>query len=574
MISIMNRAISAHVFSQISTISATLTRVSTQQSDGETVEQVRAEKDLVIAGLQAALAESQKMLEAALFRINRLSRQLFSRSSERYDHPDQQRLDLGELTPAAPAGPVTVIPPQAKGIVPGREIRAGKAKRKPIPDTVERIHLPARELTLQERTLPDGRILEAIGVESSERLQVIPMQFIAEVEHRIIYGIPVDAENAPAKDRAPRLIAPAAPQIIPDGLPTTALLVQVAFQKFGLHLPLHRQAQEFARLGFAIAKSSMCGWLSAFAAFLAPVVKALEQQVLSSSLLHSDDIPITMLLPDKGTRQVRFWSYLGSGPGGDELPQVLFVFTESRAGRHPTETLGEYHGALMADALAQYDRIVAANGIIRLLCWAHARREFYDARHLDPRCHEMVLLIAKLSAAEKRAKDHAERHQLGHLAACRWRWRLRQRYSVKVLALIHERLKRWAPLTGIEPATPDSPLGKAVLYSLKRWTLLTSYADTGDWPMDNNPAENAQRPIAVGRRNHLFLGSETGGINAAVFYSLIQSCRLQKIDPVGYLKEISERMLQGETDHAALTPHAVADARRRRTMAAPAAGAA
>jgi hypothetical protein len=111
---------------------------------------------------------------------------------------------------------------------------------------------------------------------------------------------------------------------------------------------------------------------------------------------------------------------------------------------------------------------------------------------------------------------------------------------------------------GIDPALPGSPLCKAVLYSLTRWGMLTAYAETGDWPIDNNPAENVQRPIAVGRRNHLFLGSETGGHNAAVFYSLIQSCRLQGIDPVGYLKEICGRMLQGETDHAALTPRAIA----------------
>jgi hypothetical protein len=555
-------------FSPESGIGFTLMRVSTKQSHGETVEQVRAEKDLVIAGLQASLDDTQKKLAAALYRIDQMSRRLFGRSSESYDHPDQQRLDLGELTPAAPAGPVTVIPPQAKGIVPGREIRAGKAKRKPIPDTVERIHLPARELTLQERTLPDGRILEPIGEETNERLHVVPMQFFAEVEHLIVYGILAEAEvmqdqafaTTPPRRSAPPVlrVAPPAPQIIPDGLPTTTLLVQVAFQKFGLHLPLHRQAKEFARLGCAIAKSTMCGWLGAFAAFLVPVVKAIEQQVLSSCLLHSDDIPETMLNPDKGTREARFWSYLGSGPGGDGKPQVVFVFTESREGRHPTETLRDYHGALMVDALAQYDRIVAANGITRLLCWAHARREFYDARHTDPRCHEMVLLIAKLSAAEKRAKDHAERHQLSHLAACRWRWRLRQRYAVKVLARIHERLTRWEPVVGIDPALPGSPLCKAVLYSLTRWGMLTAYAETGDWPIDNNPAENVQRPIAVGRRNHLFLGSETGGHNAAVFYSLIQSCRLQGIDPVGYLKEICGRMLQGETDHAALTPRAIA----------------
>ena len=124
------------------------------------------------------------------------------------------------------------------------------------------------------------------------------------------------------------------------GLPTTALLVQIVFAKFGLHLPLHRQSKDFARLGCEIAKSTMCGWLTAFAAFLNPVLKALEKQVLASNLLYSDDIPEDMLDPGSGKiKIIRFWSYLAHGPDGGQLPQVLFSFTEDRAGRHPSDML-------------------------------------------------------------------------------------------------------------------------------------------------------------------------------------------------------------------------------------------
>ena len=255
-------------FSPLRGMSSMIPHVSTQQDNMETVEHVRAEMGLTIAGLQAANAELTKKLEAALYRIDQMARRLFGRSSESYDHPDQQRLQLGDLTPAAPAGPVTVIPPEAKGVVPGREVCAGKAKRKPIPDSVERVHLAPRELTLAERTLPDGRVLEPIGEETNERLHVIPMQIVAEVEHCIVYGILKEAEVSPVSSGTsasladPQLVAPSAPQVIVNGLPTTALLIQVSFQKYGLHLPLTRQAKEFARLGCEIAKSTMCGWPS------------------------------------------------------------------------------------------------------------------------------------------------------------------------------------------------------------------------------------------------------------------------------------------------------------------------
>ncbi len=436
--------------SAVAIIASVSNEPSAVQTSAPTNAQQLADRDVTIAALQATVAELTKKLEAALYRIDQMARRLFGRSSESYDHPDQLRLELGVLTPAAPAGAVTVIPLEAKGVVPGREVRSGQAKRKPIPDTLERVHLPARELPESERTLPDGRVLVPVGEEINERLHCIAPKFVAAVEHCIVYGLPAAADSTAAATATSAAmmvtvtkVAPPAPQIILGGLPTTALLVQVVFNKFGLHLPLHRQSKEFARLGCAIAKSTMCGWLTSFAEFFAPVIAALERQVLASGILFSDDIPEDMLDPGSGkTKQVRFWSYLGSGPDGGRLPQVLFSFTEDRCGRHPSDMLNDFCGVLMADALAQYDRIVALNRIIRLLCWAHVRREFHQARHTDPRCGEMVILIAKLYAAEASTKQRVERDRLSYPAACRRRWRLRQRYSVPVLTRIKERLDK------------------------------------------------------------------------------------------------------------------------------------
>ena len=506
----------------------------------ETAATVRIELGLIVAGLELTVTDLTKKLEAAMFRIDQMTRRIFGRSSEQYNHPGQQLIDLGTLTPSAPAADVTVIPPQAKGIVPGKVVRVGKAKRKPIPDTLEVKELPRRELSEDERRLPDGRMLEPIGERTIERLGFIPPHFQKVVERIVLYGLPEDKKITAA--------AAPSPQIVPDGIPTTETILEIWHAKYGLHLPLTRQAKEYTRLGVDLAKSTMCGWLSAFAAFINPVYLALRDQVLASSLIYSDDIPVDMLDPKAkgGTITARFWSYLGDG-------QVIFSFTTDRCGFHPSEMLANFHGALMADALAQYRRIVEANGIWRLGCWVHVRRGFYDARLTDKRAAEMVILIGKIFAADRRAA----RRGLSGDALRRWRWRLRQRYTARVLAMIKTRLDSWNPkVEATSSALPDSPLGKAVSYALGQWKLLEHFVSTGDWPIDNNAAENAQRPIAVGRKNHLFMGSEGGGEMAAVFYSLIQSCRLQRIDPVAYMKDVCQRMLEGCRNYSALTPRA------------------
>lgn len=503
-----------------------------------------ADRDLRVAALSAQVDDLKKKLEATLFRVDQLTRNVFGRSSERYDDPNQLRLDLGPMTPVAPAGPMTVIPPEAKGIVPGKVVLPGKAKRKPIPEGIKAETMPLQELPPEQRVLPDGTKLVQIGVENETRLHLIPASFTAQVFPRAVYGLPGTTE--------PLLRTPPAPQIIPGGLPTTDLIIDVCHSKYDLHLPLHRQAKEYARMGVDLAKSTMCGWLGAFSEFLAPVVQAMRAQVFSATLLHSDDIPTDMLDESGKTIEARFWSYC-------DTQQVVFEFTQDRRGCHPTQALAGFFGALMADGLAQYRQIVAINMIVRLACWAHVRRKFYDARHLDARCQEMVLLINKLFAADARIDDAVKGGRLRGWDIPRRRWRLRQRYSKRVLAIIEARLTAWTP-GGTEEATPDSPLGKAIIYAWNQWADLVRPFDTGDWPIHNNLAENVQRMIALGRKNHLFMGSEGGGIMAAIFYSIFQSCRLQRLDAVAYLRLVSERLLAGEKDAAALTPLRVREA--------------
>jgi hypothetical protein len=551
--------------SATSTATATATATSVPLSDDPVV--LKA----TIAGLVSVNADLTQKLAALSHRLDLMTRRMFGSSSERVvAAPGQTEIELGEIATAAPAEPLAQVSDAPVGPKRERAPRRSRAQQA-IPALTEQVRLEPRTLSEEERRLEDGTLLVPIGTVEERRVDYVPPHFREVICARVVYGRPAVGAPAPVADAAAAVaaaatllvlasvptdadvrVAPPAAQLVPNGVATTGLIVQVAHAKFALHQPLHRQAKEYDRLGVPIAKSTMVGWLRALVDRLMPVYRALADQVRASNLIHSDDIPVDLLAPGTGeTVEARFWSYLGNG-------QVCFVFTPDRGGAHPATFLAAYHGALMADALAQYRAIVLANRIARLGCWAHVRRKFYEARHLDRRAAAMVDLIAKLYACERRA----ERGDLAHFARCRRRWRLRQRYARHVLAKIKACLDEWQP--GMHPGapTPDQPLAKAVMYALNQWDALARYADTGDWPIDNNAAERIQRAIAVGRKNHLFMGSEGGGEVAAVLYSLIQSCALQGIDHVAYLNGVVERLLAGETDYASMTPGAVAAARR------------
>jgi transposase len=518
-----------------------------------------------VAQRDATIAEQVARIVAMQQRVELLLERAFGRSSEKRGcDPNQQTIDLGALTPVVDATPLVILPPEVKTLVPGRVANPRRTARAVIPETFETQTLELRELPESERTTSEGIVLVQVAIEEKVKVDYVPAKLVKVVEPVAVYGLPTSNE--------PVLTAPMAPSLVPNGLAADGLIIQIAFTKFNLHQPLHRQSEEFARQGLRLAKSSMCGWLTILATFLMSVAHAVRDEVLAESLIHSDDIPVDQLTaadqkharkksgknadtkdpsPSSGPRKpgvitARFWSYLGGG-------QVFYDYTTDRGGEHPASTLEHFFGALMADALAQYDHIVALNGLIRLACWAHVRRYFWEARKTDPRAMEMVNLIGRLYAVEARAR---EQHPQPGFARYRYRHRHRQRISRRILARIKTCLDTWHPETGTQRAIKGTLLAKAIVYAANQWIELTRFAETGDWPIDNNDGENVQRPIAVGRKNFLFMGSEVGGENAAIFYTLIHSCRLQRIDPMAYLKAVVAG-LHAKRPASELTPRAM-----------------
>lgn len=495
------------------------------------------------------IADLKKKIEAMAHRLDLMSRRVFGSSSERVvSDPNQHLIDLGTLTPELMATePVVALAAQVFAIAPTPE--AKKPKRRPIPDTLE-IDERVIELPESERTLVDGRVLVPVGEHRTERLDIRPSVFLRQVTITRLYGLPESSE-ALLCARPPR-------ELIADGLPTTRTLAQIAYEKFGNHKPLYRQQKDFERMGVEVARSTMCGWLSQLGDFVAPIARAIAKQVLEARYIHTDDTPVDLLDPGGGTTATaRFWVYLGDG-------QAFFEFSENHSSDWPFDILKDYCGHICCDALPGYRRLFALRNARRAACIAHMRRKFYDARKVDKqRSNQAVALFHALYQIEIAAKNGRKGAELLSEEFFAHRFQLRLQHARPIIDAIKPLLDRW-----VAELPPDNPIVTAANYALNQWDDVDTYLEAGYLPIDNNPAENALRPIALGRKNYLFIGSEAGGQTAATLYTLIQSCRLQRIDPAWYVQYACERMLADcRIDPATITPAHIAQMQGVKRMA-------
>jgi hypothetical protein len=320
----------------------------------------------------------------------------------------------------------------------------------------------------------------------------------------------------------------------------------VVTSKYADHLPLARQEGMLARHGVSIARSTMCDWIRDVAELLSPIVAEMKRQILKGDLIQTDDTPIRVRTGMKKTQRGYIWCYLSPETG-----EVVYDFTTSRARDGPERFLAGYEGYLQADAYSGYDRIVAREGVTEVGCWAHARRKFYESLETAPEEASAVMAgIRRLYGLEKKARDHGL-DATGLVELRRFR-------SVPILDAIREYIEAER-----ERALPQSPLGKAITYALNQWGALTRYVESGHLPIDNNAAERALRKIAVGRKNWLFAGSPAGGERAATLYSLVESCRMRRIDPFAYLRDVLHRISTHPVSRIAeLTPRGWAEEAR------------
>ena len=487
-------------------------------------EEVR-KKDATILELDRHIKRQQATIEQMQHQLEDLIRSRYGRRSEKLDI--NQLLMEGMVLDADGKGQAPEPPPPAE--TPAKPRAKSKRKgRRPLPD-----HLPRHEIIVpapeEQKICPiTGQPRPFIGYEDSQKLEYIPETLRVNVYRREKYGSPMGAEENGV------ITAALPPTLVPRCSADTGMLAYVAVAKFDDHLPLYRQERILLRQGVEMSRKTMAGWLGSLGTGLEPLWNLLGESVLASNVVLHDDTPVKMLDPGGGkTKETRLWAAVsGAGP-----PLVHFTFSRDRKQQTPKDFFEGYTGALMCDEYAGYINVDWGE---LLSCWAHARRYVEKAKTVEPAFATTALLeIAGLYGIEERISDASDSERL----------KVRQTESVKQLKVIFDLLES-------REFRPKSPMHRAAQYILKNRECLSRFTGNPLWPIDNNAAERAIRRVAVGRKNWLFLGSETGGKTAAILMSLLGTCWANRVNAWAYLKDVLDRMPTQPNDrYLELLPH-------------------
>ena len=485
---------------------------------------VQAMREL-IERMQAELRFEKTRNEALNFEIARLKRWRFGSSSESLDSTTQAVLFdaiVGDTALEDRAAHDELTPPAA-----ARAKR--QAVRQMLPAGLPRID---RHHEIEQTHCECGQALRRIGQEISEQLDCVPAQFFVLRHIRGKYACAC-CQRVQA--------APMPAQIIDKGIPAPGLLAQVVVAKHDDHLPLYRQTEIYARSGVHIPRSSMAQWIGICGVRLAPLADALKDFIVGHDVVHADETPVKLLAPGKGkTTKAYVWVYRTTNFVTQRA--VYYDFSTGRGGENARRVLQGFGGTLVSDDFSGYHAL-QSQGVTLALCMAHARRKLFETHQFNGSeiAARAVALIAKLYEIEREARELQPE--------ARWSWR--QQHAKPVAEALHT----WLSEQRAKLAKADVT-ARAIDYSLSNWPGLTRYLDDGNVPIDNNAAENAVRPLALGRKNWLFVGSQQAGERAAVVLSLIESAKLNGHDPWAYLKDVFERLpTLKQRDLAQLLPH-------------------
>ena len=479
---------------------------------------------------EARASDLDAEIENLKLQIAKLRHARFGNSSERTSVlMDQLELQLGELverraqeTAAAEMAALQV--PASSTAAPRQR---SKPVRRPLPD-----HLPRERVVLpspQACPCCGGR-LRKLGEDVTETLERVParwkvVQYVREK---------MTCRSCEAITQPP---APSHP--IARGRAGPRLLAEILSSKYGAHLPLNRQSELFAREGVELDVSTMADWVGAAAAALMPIRDAIEKHIHAAGRLHIDDTTVPVLAKNK-CRTGRLWTHVRDDRpfGGKAAPAAVFHYSPTREGKYAEQQLTAYTGICQADAYSGFNGLFAAGRqpgpIIEAACWAHSRRKFFELARLRkmPIAIEAVTRIDKLFAIEREINGQPPALRLA----------VRREYSKPLI----ESFETWLRAER-RKLSPKGPLAKAIDYTFNHWKAFTRFLDDGRICLSNNAAERAVRGIAVGRRNWTFCGSDEGGHRAAVMYTLIETAKLNGVDPKAWLADVLARI----ADHPA-----------------------
>ena len=491
-------------------------------------------------------------LQVALLteRLKQLIDKIYGRKSEKFN-PDQQALfdttclvDVAELEAKLDllTGSVDQAADDVPGAVPAQKAPRKQPVRKALPEHLPRVveHQSAKHC----QCLSCGGALHEVGTEVSEKLAVKPVEYYV----RQIIRPTLSCRTCERMHYTPTL-----PEIIDGGMPDPTLLAQVMIHKYCDHIPLHRQSEIAKRSDVELPVSSLAEWVGKCGVALRPLVDILRQQLHQRVAVHADETPIQMLNPSakahaQNVQRAYLFAYRSAELGTE--PIVVFDFQTSRAGAHAAQFLQGYTGALVVDDFAGYKKLFSDTPMQELACWAHARRKFFELHvaNKSALAAEALKRISEIYMLEREVKDSDADARFQH----------RQTHSVPKVTALFDWLKSIRPTTANSSGT-----AKAMDYLLRREVSFLRFLTDGRFPIDNNPVENAIRPIALGRKNWLFAGSARAGERAAAIMSLLATAKACGLNPHVYLTDILTRLPSTkDKDIASLLPQNWVDSRK------------
>lgn len=498
------------------------------------------------------LEEKEQQLEEKELQIAFLTEELrylkafiFGQKTEKTPKPENSNQPLLPFPQEEVAAQISV-PEQEKTI----EIKAHSRKRgrKPLP-----ADLPVQEVVVDipdaDKTCACGCQKARIGEETADKLEFTPAR--AHITRIVRPKYACRNCEGTESDEPAVSIAPVPEQIIPKSFATASLLAYIITSKFVDALPFHRLSGMFSRQKIEISRGTMCNWAIKVARALKPIDELFKEMLMTSSCINADESRMQVLKEPgrKATDQSWIWVFRGGGTG---KATVYFHYSPSRGGKVADEMLANYQGYIQTDGYSGYNFISLRPGQKHLACWAHVRRKFFDSikaageKAKPGVAHEAVAIINSLYKIEKEARMNGLSHDEIQ--------KIREQQAKPILESFKTKLEAWK-----KTVVPKSFTGKAVTYTLNFWDKLMVYIENGELQIDNNCAENAIRPFAVGRKNWLFADTVEGAAASAILYSIIETAKANSLEPYWYLRFLLEKApgLKSKEDFRNLIPQNV-----------------
>ena len=519
-------------------------------------EEILADKDAVIADQAATIVDREATISDHKAEISRLAEQVRLLKAIRFQAQSEKNRFHGHEVQYPLFNEAEMVADEAgedddKDIQVPAHTRKKRGRRPISPDypRVEVIH----DIPEDEKVCPCGCELTRIGEEVSEKLDIIP-QKIQVIRHirpkyacRACEGVEDDGPTVK--------IAPMPPQIIPQGIVTPSLLAYILINKFADGLPFYRQSTMFDRLGVDISRATMSGWAIRAGRAVEPLIELLHQEIRSGPIINMDETPVQVLKEPgrENTTKSYMWVARGGPPG---KPVVLFHYAPSRGGEVAKELVGGFKGYLQTDGYVGYNALGKRPDIIHVGCLAHVRRKF----------HDVIKAAGKKNIKKKGGTAQTVLDLIGKVYKKEKQARRKESTPDEILAMRKNEIKPLLDkikniLIDRKATTPPkSLLGQAIFYALGQWPRIEVYLNHPGLTPDNNVAENAIRPFAVGRKNWLFAGSPKGAKASAAIYSLIESAKANGLNPHQYLTDLFDKLppASSEQDLRALLPQNIA----------------